>query len=414
MTKISKNATVAHTGTGLVLNDIFKNNASSTATQKKALDNIFQNGIPSLRTERWRYTTLRKVFQNNLNLVEQSTGELKTHPALDILESVDIIRILNGQLHGSFQTKGVELTVTENSTSLDSHKHDDAFIDNLNIAFAKQSLQLHLDGNIADLIVLHFHHTIADTLHANRLEITAEKNSEAKILILHTSDNDLNSTLIPVTTLLAHANSDIEIIHLQDLGANTHQLGKTHFQLQRDAVATLTQVEIGGQLVRHDIVVDVLESGAEFNVSELIHGKQKQHHDTHLDVYHHAPHTQSTMLIKAALDDRSRGVFNGKIYVERDAQQVNANLNNDNLLLSQYAEINTKPELEIYADDVKCAHGATVGQLDEESVFYLRTRGLSSDEAESVLTAAFSRSTYQSLVPLELENWLDERLGFKS
>ena len=120
------------------------------------------------------------------------------------------------------------------------------------------------------------------------------------------------------------------------------------------------------------------------------------------------------MAVKAVMDDKSRGVFNGKIYVEVNAQQVDANLQNNNLLLSRFAEINTKPELEIFADDVKCAHGATVGQLNEESLFYLRSRGIDKEAAEKVLVSAFSRSTYYGLVPSEIEAYLDERLGFES
>ena len=405
---------VIKTGANLVLSELFDTINKPSSQQKSALASLLEQGVPTLRTERWRYTTLRKAISNQLELVTSATAELPQHPALTNLDGAAKVTVLNGQLHGDFNTSGVELSINQEVVKLESHKHDDNFIDNANIAFAKQCLKLNISNDVEDLLVLHFHHSIANTLHANRLEINADKNSSAKILILHSSDTELNSTLVPVTTVNAGANSQITIISLQDLGTNTFKLAKTHAHLAADSVFKFTQLEIGGQLTRHDVVADVLGKGAEFIHNNLIHGVDKQLHDTHLDVYHHVAHTQSTMAVKAVMNDKSRGVFNGKIYVEVDAQKVDANLQNKNLLLSKFAEINTKPELEIYADDVKCAHGATVGQLNEESLFYLRSRGIDKEAAEKVLVSAFSRSTYYGLVPTKIEAYLDERLGFES
>ncbi len=402
------------TGANLVLSDLFDTISNPNAQQKSALANLLKHGTPTLRTERWRYTTLRKAIHNQLALVANTTGELPIHPALKNIKNAEQVTILNGALHGDFGSTGVELTTSHTAIEFDSYKHDDNFIDNSNLAFAPHTLKLNITKATNKLLVLHFHHSIANTLHANRVEINAAKNSSANILILHSSDDDLNSTLIPVITLKAGENSQITIINLQDLGNSTFQLAKMHTQLAANSVFKFTQLDIGGQLTRHDVVVDVLGKGAEFIHNNLIHGVAKQLHDTHLDVYHHVAHTQSTMTVKAVLDEKSRGVFNGKIYVEVDAQKVDANLQNNNLLLSQYAEIDTKPELEIYADDVKCAHGATVGQLNEESLFYLRSRGIDKEAAEKVLVSAFSRSTYQGLVPAEIETYLDDRLGFES
>ena len=401
------------TGANLVLSDLFNSIKLPSEQQKNALTNLLEQGVPTLRTERWRYTTLRKAISNQLKLVDATTGELPQHPALAGFDA-EKVTILNGQLHGAISITGAELNISNDVSKLDSHKHDDGFIDNTNIAFVENTLKLDISKNIEQLIVLHFHHTIASSLLANRLEIVAARNSSATIVVLHTSDNDLNSTLVPVTTLNAGANSQITLINVQDLGSHTFQLAKTHAHLNADSLFKFTQLEIGSQLSRHDVVVDVLGKGAEFVHSNLLHGTEKQVLDTHLDVYHHVDHTQSSMGVKAVLDDKSRGIFNGKIYVEVDAQQVNADLQNNNLLLSKFAEINTKPELEIYADDVKCAHGATVGQLNEESLFYLRSRGLDKEAAEKVLVSAFSRSTYYGLVPSVLEEWLDARLGFES
>ncbi|MBT8141185.1 MAG: Fe-S cluster assembly protein SufD [Gammaproteobacteria bacterium] len=397
-----------------ILQSLFAQQANQSASQSDAIARVLDKGAPTRRTERWRYTPLRKVFSPDMAMSADSIAQVPSHPALEKLSNTVQLTILNGQVHGKIDSADIQVNVTENATSVNPLKHQDTFIDDLNIAFCNKVIHIKLAGLLESQLVIHLHHSLLNALQATRLEISCADNCDAKILLLHTSDSASQSTLIPVTILTAGQNSDIELIHVQDLGSDSNQLGKSHFQIHRDAVVTFTQLELGGQLVRHDVVADVLEPGAEFNVSELMHTTDKQHHDTHLDVYHHAEHTQSTMQVKAVLDDKSRGVFNGKIYVEKDAQQINANLNNDNLLLSQYAEINTKPELEIYADDVKCAHGATVGQLDEQALFYLRSRGIDPDEAEKILIAAFSRSTYQALVPQDLEHWLDQRLGFKA
>jgi len=405
---------VMKTGTNLVISDLFDTISNPSSQQSEALANLLEQGAPSLRTERWRYTTLRKAINNKLSLVTSTTAELPQHPALTALSTKEKVTILNGQMHGEFSGTRIALSKSNEKSVLPAHKHADSFIDNLNIAFTENTLKLDIATDVEDLLVLHFHHSVENSLHANRLEINAAKSSSAKILILNTSDKELNSTLVPVTSVNLAANSQVHIANIQDLSTNTFQLAKTHAHLAADSVFKFTELELGASLTRHDVVADVLGKGAEFIHDALIHGEDKQHQDIHMDVYHHVEHTQSNMNVKGVLDDKSRGVFNGKIYVEVDAQQVNADLQNNNLLLSKFAEINTKPELEIYADDVKCAHGATIGQLNEESLFYLRSRGLDTEAAEKVLVSAFSRSTYQGLVPVEIETYLDERLGFES
>jgi len=158
----------------------------------------------------------------------------------------------------------------------------------------------------------------------------------------------------------------------------------------RDSRFTSFTVNLGGALVRNDLVADLNAQGAEANYYGLFFAQGRQHVDNHTLVNHNAPLTFSNENYKGVLDDRARGVFNGKVVVKRDSQQIEAHQSNANLLLSDRAEIDTKPELEIYADDVKCSHGATTGQLDEDAVFALRARGIDAQTARGLLTLAFA------------------------
>ena len=167
-------------------------------------------------------------------------------------------------------------------------------------------------------------------------------------------------------------------------------IGKTHYELAADARLTQTLATLGGALVRNEISAVMAGAGIEAGLNGLYFTRERQHVDNNILVDHAAPGSVSDQFYKGMLDGQSHAVFAGKIVVRRDAQKTNAYQANNNLLLSPDAEIDTKPELEIFADDVKCSHGATAGELDERELFYLRSRGLDPATARSVLTFAFA------------------------
>jgi Fe-S cluster assembly protein SufD len=173
---------------------------------------------------------------------------------------------------------------------------------------------------------------------------------------------------------------------------------------------TVHALELGGALVRHELTADVLGDRARFNTRGVFALTGRQHVDTQLEVHHKARDTASEALWRGIADGRSRGVFRGAIVVAEGADGTDASLSNKNLLLSGSAEIDTKPELEIYADEVKAAHGATIGQLDERSLFYLRSRGIPLVEARSLLTLAFCRAALESLPNEALREHLGDLL----
>jgi Fe-S cluster assembly protein SufD len=176
---------------------------------------------------------------------------------------------------------------------------------------------------------------------------------------------------------------------LQQESIEAYHIGSVYGQLGKSAQLYSHSFSFGGRLVRSDTLVSFEEQGGHCGMNGLYLVGDHQHVDHHTSANHKVPHCTSDEFYKGILNGNSRAVFNGKVVVAKDAQKTNASQQNKNLLLSKQAEVDTKPQLEIYADDVKCAHGATVGQLDEDALFYLQSRGLNPEQAKEFLLTAF-------------------------
>jgi Fe-S cluster assembly protein SufD len=199
-------------------------------------------------------------------------------------------------------------------------------------------------------------------------------------------------------------------VTLQDAGESSTLVRHDSVQLDAQAQASLYVLELGGSLVRHDLRATLAGDQSRLETRGVFALDGRQHVDTQMAIRHQALNTASDSVWRGVADGRSRGVIRGAIVVAPGADGSDASLSSKNLLLSGQAEIDTKPELEIYADEVKAAHGATVGQLDERSLFYLRSRGIPLAEARSMLTAAFCRAVFESLPNAALREHIDHRL----
>jgi Fe-S cluster assembly protein SufD len=177
---------------------------------------------------------------------------------------------------------------------------------------------------------------------------------------------------------------------LQQEHAGSWHLAEQSIRLEHQATANTTTIDCGARLARNQLTVDLAGEGAHLNANGLLLADAARHIDSRINVEHNAPNTRSRERYRAILADKARGVFNGRILVNQNAQKTVAELTNRNLLLNKGAEIDTKPELEIYADDVKCAHGSTTGQLDQNALFYLLARGIDKREARNLLVRAFA------------------------
>ncbi len=188
----------------------------------------------------------------------------------------------------------------------------------------------------------------------------------------------------------------------------------TFIQQRQDSKATLTYFSTGGAFARDEVMVKLLEPGADCRTGGFYHlNEDNQYIDYHVDIDHVAPRSQSEMLYKGILDKKSRAVFNGRLYVGKNAQKILAYQANHNLLLSKTAEVYSKPELEIYADDVKCKHAASTGQIDQEALFYLRSRGISHQDALTILLRGFTQDILERITHPGIRMRIEERLTCK-
>ncbi|TFV97176.1 Fe-S cluster assembly protein SufD [Algoriphagus kandeliae] len=212
-------------------------------------------------------------------------------------------------------------------------------------------------------------------------------------------------------------NSQINYYRLQHEGDQVIEVSNIETDVQADARFTSVNISLSGDMVRNNLSLNLLGSNCEGNMYGIYLLNGKTHVDNHTNVDHTIPHAESNELYKGIFDGQSRGVFNGKIFVRQDAQKTNAFQQNNNVLLSQDAIVNTKPQLEIWADDVKCSHGCTVGQLDEEALFYLQARGIDKTLAKGLLLYAFVGEVLEKIEDESFKNHvvglITNRLGSK-
>jgi Fe-S cluster assembly protein SufD len=214
-----------------------------------------------------------------------------------------------------------------------------------------------------------------------------------------------------LTRIIAGANSRLVHYRLQSEAASTLHIGNLQIDQHRDSRVDSSQLMRGNVLRRNDVHVRMLESGAELAMRGIFIAREQSHIDNHLNVEHVAPHCHSDQVYKGIAGEKGRAVFNGRIHIHPYAKGSDAALANNNMLLSNDAEIDSKPELEIYNDDVKCAHGTTVGQMDAAQLFYLRSRGIDAATAKRMLGTGFVNETLMALPDERIRDWAIHWLG---
>ena len=241
-----------------------------------------------------------------------------------------------------------------------------------------------------------------------RVLVVAEDNSRATLIESYASTKDSKYFTNAVVEIVLKDGASLEHYKLQRESTEAFHIATTVADLGRNSRYDATTITFGAQLSRHDFHVTMDHEGAECWVDGLYLVTGSQHTDTHSVIDHRKPHCTSHQLYKGILDGKSRAVFNGKVFVRHDAQKTDAMQTNKNLLLSNEARVDTKPQLEILADDVKCAHGAAVGQIEEDELFYLETRGLHPDLARNLLTYGFAEEVIGKIKIESIRAQLDE------
>jgi Fe-S cluster assembly protein SufD len=388
------------------------------AARRENLDAFADAGLPEGRNEAWKYTPLRALSQRAFALADRTVAAaIAIDPARYALPGVDGARLVF--VDGTFRAdlsvldvEGVELTplsaaLAANPEALrfalaNRYRRGaaDAFA-HLNAALSTDGLVLRVtEGTVVGRPVHVVHVSSgaqAETAWHVRLLLEVGKDAAVDVVEHFVSAGDAVQLGTVVSDIALREGARLGLVMLQDASAATTLVRRGHVRVDAGAVATVHALELGGALVRHELHADLDGDGARFDSRGVFALAGRQHVDTQLEVRHKARDTASDALWRGVADGRSRGVFRGAIVVAEGADGADAALSNKNLLLSGMAEIDTKPELEIYADEVKAAHGATIGQLDERSLFYLRSRGIPLASARSLLTVAFCRAAMDSL-----------------
>lgn len=379
------------------------------AIRQAAIDKLEADGFPSRRNERWKYTDVTPLLHGNFTPAPLATAPETFLEGVQRFE-LDCHRVvfLNGVLQKNLSTPveetGVQVrpireVLEKDSDALrkvlaDRSETADSFTA-LNAAYMHDGVLIELAAGVTldkplHLIFLSAEHQPSPVAAYPRIVYAGDENSEACLLESHLGlDGAANFTNL-VTDIALSQGARLRHIRLIEAGSDEFHIANIVARVARDARYGSHQLCLGGRLVRNDVKVELLAENAETELNGLLLAGGTQHFDNHLDIRHLAPRTNSKQCYRSVLDGRSRGVFNGKVYVAPNAQKIDAEQASNNLLLSKLAEIDTKPELEIYADDVKCSHGATVGQLDDTMLFYLRSRGIDADTARGLLIFAFA------------------------
>ncbi|MEQ6887451.1 Fe-S cluster assembly protein SufD [Halomonas sp. CS7] len=366
-------------------------------------------GFPHRRVEEWKYTDVRAIARGDFALASDAEFSPASAAALTLPIEAHRLTFVDGVFAPALSRldelpEGVALmplsaALEENHEAVGGPLGRLTGVEfssfaALNTAFMEEGAVLRLaPGTVVEKpIVLQFLSRAGEqaVMSHPRILIQMAGRSEATVIEHHVGQEEAANFTNLVEEIILERGAMLTHYKLQEASLKDLHVASIHVEQARDSRYASCNLNLGGALVRNDLVAELNGQGAETQFNGLFYGQGRQHVDNHTLVNHNAPHTVSRENYKGILDDRAHGVFNGKVIVKRDSQKIEAEQSNANLLLSDRAEIDTKPELEIYADDVKCAHGATTGQLDEEAVFALRTRGLDEQTARGLLTLAFA------------------------
>ncbi len=379
---------------------------------------FLRDGLPGPRVEAWKYTALGALEQRQYAAGDADAVTRAIDPAALALPGVDGPRLVfvNGVFRADLSTlDGLPhgLTLLPLSQALGGDVEPlrffltrawqapaDAFA-RLNAALAGDGVVLRVAPGARIAAPVHLVHAgtaaAGDVAWHARSIIEVGEGASLDLIEHHVGAEAHAHLGTLVTDVLLRGHARLEWLLLQDAAPAAVLMRRSLLRMDAGATARVHALELGGALVRHQFDAQLMGDGARLDTRGVFVPRARQHLDTHLDIRHAARGTASDALWRGVADQRGRGVFHGAITVAPGADGTDASLSNKNLLLSPHAEIDTQPVLEIYADEVKAAHGATVGQLDERSLFYLRSRGIPFEQARTLLTAAFCRAALDTL-----------------
>ena len=396
--------------------------------REEAFAQFERAGFPTVREEEWKYTNVAPIararFHPALRVI-RTNGNAKDSLFPEAKESqlVFVNGVFQRELSSSNLPNGVVISdlaeVLANPENerlvreqLESGSNGNGFV-TLNTALFSNGAFVLIPRGVEVNAPIHLAF-ISQSQNGDapasfpRVLVLAEENSSATIVESYAGVGGGAYFTNAVVEIVAKANARVQHYKLQREGSSAFHIANTSAIIGRGSRYETTSINLGAQLSRHDIAVTFGEEGGECAVDGLYLIGAEQHSDTHSVIDHRQPHCTSRQLYKGVLDGKSHAVFNGKVFVRHGAQQTDAQQTNKNLLLSEEARVDTKPQLEIFADDVKCAHGAAVGQLNEDEVFYLESRGINPALARNMLTYGFAEEVIERIKIDSIKKELDE------
>lgn len=391
-----------------------------------AMDRFEQLGFPTVHDESWKYTNLAQLAKQSFvpaTRVDKDSLDVSrfVYPETAAAHLV----VVNGFLSEELSNKtGLENVVaTDLLTAVADARYNKiaraylarnaGYHNNglaaLNTAFLQSGLFLLIPKNVkVETPIQVTFLTDGESASFPRLLVVAEEHSSATLIESFVSTSEQQYFTNAVTEIVVKDGARLEHYRMQQESEKAFHTSLTSAELGRGSSYDTTSINLGGRLARHDVSVVMDNEGAECWVDGLYLVGADQHTDTHSVIDHQQPHCNSHQLYKGILDGNAHAVFNGKVFVREGAQKTDAMQTNKNLLLSPQARVDTKPQLEIYADDVKCAHGAAVGQIDQEELFYLQARGINPELGRSLLTYGFAEEVIEKIKIDSIKSQLDE------
>jgi Fe-S cluster assembly protein SufD len=388
---------------------------------KSSLNQLNEIGFPTRKTEDWRYTKTSSLLKRNYKTSGISNNLQLEYEILNKLKSPTIV-VENGSINTSLSCIGAidGLSVTpfneidskkSNKIGSISEPYEHAF-SLLNISHLQNGIFINLDKKIVLKDPLHvvFINSEKQVFSNTRLFIHIGEFAEMKIIQSFINNQNQDAFSNHVTEAELDNNSSLSIEKIQDVKGESH-ICSEFIKQHSSTTFRINSLASSGNLIRNGLNINVVGENCNSYLNGLFIPSDKEHMDNHTYLDHAKPNCFSSECYKGILKDKAVGVFNGKVVVHQDAQKIMAYQQNNNLLLSDDAVINSKPELEIYADDVKCSHGSTTGQLDQEALFYLQSRGISRESAIQLLMVGFVEEVIDQIQVSEIKEFFSDKIS---
>ena len=399
-----------------------------------ALKNFENKGFPTKKDESWKYTSLNAILKNDFTVFSKKENAIEfNHVKKYFLHEIDTYKIVfvDGVFssHLSATThEGIDVCLMSSALTKPKYKmvidayfnqiaNKDDSLTSLNTAFAMEGAYINIPkSKVADkpIEIMYFStgNEAALLVQPRNLVIVGE-NSHVQIIERHQSLNENPVLTNSVTEIFAQKRAIVDYYKIQNDTLEANLIDNTYVSQKQESHVSVHTFSFGGNLTRNNLNFYHFGERLTSTLNGITIIGEKQHVDHYTLVKHSTPNCESFQDYKGIYSDRSTGVFNGKVYVEKEAQKTNAFQKSNNILLSDKATINAKPQLEIFADDVKCSHGCTVGQLDETALFYMQQRGIPQKEAKALLMYAFSNAVIENIKIPELKQRITKIIATK-